>query len=187
MIIVIRGTNGSGKSHAVRQLIAKSTSVMMPSDLDESEGSQLIKIAGVGRAILVIGPYVDGRSMGGCDCIRQPSKIYDLIMWAANRRFHVILEGVVLATKPYLRLFKDGHDVRYAFFDPSRSTCLANIAKRQRKRGQKIAVSRDAMDYKLERARQMYVDADWMDMPVKRFTDPRVDAVPWIIKQLRSA
>lgn len=184
MIIVIRGTNGSGKSHAVREILKKGTDV---TDDQLNHDSTMIKIAGVPRPILVIGPYVDGRSMGGCDCIRTPSDIYDLIMYGENRRYHVLLEGVVLATKPYIDLFSRGHDVRYAFFDPPIARCLANITKRQRKKGQTIAISRSAMKGKLERARKMFLDAEHHGMITKRFTDPARDAVPWIIKQLRSA
>jgi hypothetical protein len=183
MIIVIRGTNGSGKSHVMRQFLKRKTATVMFKD----EGSTVIRVPGIARPILVIGPYIDGRSMGGCDCIRQPSKIYDLIMWAENQRYHTMLEGVVLATKPYLKLFKDGFDVRYAFFDPPLSRCLANIKRRQQKKGHVSKLSSTAMRGKLERARQMYVDADWMDMPVKRFVNPGQDALPWIMKQLRSA
>jgi hypothetical protein len=183
MIIVIRGTNGSGKSYAMRQILKKKSTIVLFAE----EQSQVIRLAGVAQPILVIGPYTDGRSMGGCDCIRQPSKIYDLIMWAANRQYHALLEGVVLATKPYLRFYKDGHDVRYAFFDPPLAQCLANIRKRQAKKGQTVRVSRDAMQSKLNRAREMYADADWMGMIVKRFPDPSRDAVPWILKQLRDS
>lgn len=184
MIIVIRGTNGSGKSHAVRQILKRSTDV---TDDQLNHDSTIIKIAGVQRPVLVIGPYTEGRSMGGCDCIRRPSEIYELIMYGENHRYHVLLEGVVLATKPYIDLFGRGHDVRYAFFDPPMSRCLANIRARQWKKGQRVAVSREAMAKKLERAREMYIEAEWQGLIVKRFRDPAQDAVPWIIKQLRSA
>lgn len=183
MIIVIRGTNGSGKSHAVREILKHRTTTVTFAD----EESVVIRLPGVARPILVVGPYTDGRSMGGCDCIRRPSKIYDLIQFAIDCRYHVLLEGVVLATKPYLKLFKDGHDVRYAFFDPPIATCRANIRARQKRKGHVSRLSTNAMMSKLNRAREMYADADWMDMPVKRFPNPARDAVPWIIKQLRSA
>jgi hypothetical protein len=185
MIIVIRGTNGSGKSHAVRQILSRRSTEVTGYRLNQD--STIIKIAGVQRPVLVIGPYIEGRSMGGCDCIRRPSEIYELIMYGENYLFHVLLEGVVLATKPYIDLFDRGHDVRYAFFDPPMSRCLANIRARQRKKGQQVAVSREAMARKLERARAMYVEAEAHGLIVERFRDPARDAVPWIMKQLRSA
>jgi hypothetical protein len=181
MIIVIRGTNGSGKSSAVRALIDRSTDT----EPYAPPMSQIIYLPGVRRPIVIVGPYTKGRSMGGCDCIRQPSLIYAALQWAEAENYHAVLEGVVLATRPYLQYFKRGVDVRYAFFDPPLARCLANIKRRQQRKGRVSPISMTAMRTKLARAREMYVDADWMGMTVKRFTDPRRDAVPWILKQLR--
>lgn len=182
MIIVIRGTNGSGKSHAVREMMKHG--YVTREDLPE--GSCLMKLKRIVRPVLFIGPYEQGRSMGGCDCIRQPSKIYDLIMWAENRRFHAVLEGVVLATRPYMDFYRRGFDVRYAFLDPPFETCLENIRKRQKKRGHESPFSQDAMRYKLSRATDMWRKAREIGMITKRFTTS-VEVMQWSLSQLRSA
>ena len=183
MIIVIRGTNGSGKSHAVRRLL--DAGWLMRENLPE--GSCVIRIPRVTRPVLIVGPYEQGRSMGGCDCIRQPSKIYDLIRWAEARKFHVVLEGVVLAERPYCELFRQGHDVRLAIFDPPFTTCLENIRERQARKGHVSQFSIDAMKHKRKRALMMYGEARRIGMPAIKFTEPGFDGADWILSQLRSA
>lgn len=182
MIIVIRGTNGSGKSHAVRAILSRGEKVA-----DLAEGSTLIRVPRVKRPVLVIGPYTDGRSMGGCDCIRQPSRIYEQIVEAITEEWHVLLEGVVLATKPYLDYYRDGHDVRYALLNPPLATCLENIRARQKRKGHTSTLSHDAMKGKRRRALMMYDEARKIGMPAIKFTDAPIDATPWILEQLRSA
>lgn len=181
MIVMWRGTNGSGKSYAMRQILKRKTTIVRHCD----EGSLLIRLPQVVRPVLVIGPYTEGRSMGGCDCIRQPSKIYGLIEKAFDNKWHTLLEGVVLATKPYLDYHTDGFDVRYALFDPPFQSCLANIEARQRKKGQFVAVNQDTMRRKLERAREMFEKARMHNMIRRRFYESPIDATPWIFRQLR--
>lgn len=180
MIIVVRGTNGSGKSYVMRQILAYGRRVKrtMP------EQSSLLCIRGVSKPAIVIGPYIDGRSMGGCDCIRQPSKIYEIIEHAMNMHWHVLLEGVVLATKPYLEYYQSGHDVRYAFLDPPQQRCLQNIAERQRLKGHASRVSEEAMDGKRVRAHLMFIRAREHGMITQRFTDAN-ETVKWVLYQLR--
>lgn len=186
MIIVIRGTNGSGKSHAVRSLLKKARRVL-PSVRGTAEGSSLILIRGVKRPVLIVGPYIAGRSMGGCDCIRRPREIYESIDLAIAKDWHVVLEGVVLATRPYISYKqKDGYDVRYAFFDPPIRTCLERIAERQKLKGHVSELSQDAMQYKLSRAEHMYREAQRVGMVTKRFQRSPVNALPWILHQLRT-
>lgn len=181
MIIVIRGTNGSGKSYAVRQVLAKGSIIdSMP------ERSSVIRLPKVKRPVLVIGPYIDGRSMGGCDCIRRPSEIYELVDRAIKRHWHVLLEGVVLATNPWFEYMDAGEDVRYALLDPPIHECLQNIWQRQRKKGHKSPLSREAMDRKRVKAHIMFIRAKESCMTTARFTDAD-DVVSWTFKQLRSA
>jgi hypothetical protein len=182
MIIVIRGTNGSGKSHTVRRILALGW--LMRENLPER--SCVIRISRVTRPVLVIGPYEKGRSMGGCDCIRQPSRIYSLIEWAESRGFHAILEGVILATRPYLDFHEQGLDVRYIFLNPPFIQCLRNIRWRQIKKGHASTVSQASMHRKQERAQHMLMCARALGMPAKQF-DESSDAVRWILRSLRNA
>lgn len=182
MIVLIRGTNGSGKSYAVRQILAKSYVLQQSGTLPCQ--SQLILPSRVKHPVLVIGPYAEERSMGGCDCIRRPAQIYRLIDRAVAREWHVLLEGVVLATKPYLDYASAGHDVRYAFLDPPRRQCLANIDARQALRGRFAEVSSAAMDHKHARAHRMWVDAQREGLVTQRFTDAD-SVVRWTLYQLR--
>lgn len=181
MIIVIRGTNGSGKSYTVRQILAKATETKGTPD----GNGMIIRLNDVKRPIVIVGPYIEGRSMGGCDCIRQPSKIYNLVEWADDRAYHVILEGVVLATRPWFKYRKEQNmDVRYAFLDPHTEDCLLNIRNRQAKKGHISTISREAMENKRARAHMMFIEAKNTCMPTKRFTEAK-ETVKWIREQLR--
>lgn len=182
MIIVIRGTNGSGKSHCVREVLSKKIDLMRTL----AHESQLIQLPKVKRPVLVIGPYTDGRSMGGADCIRRPSEIYDLVERAIEREWHVIVEGVVLATKPWIDYNDNGVDVRYALFDPTFESCVQRIHKRQKIKGHASSFSKISMQSKLNRARKMYDVAQLHGMVTKRFHLSPVNATMWILQQLRS-
>jgi predicted ABC-type ATPase len=180
MILVIRGTNGSGKSWTVRQVLARGEQIGLL-----EYHSQLITLPKVDRPILVIGPYDEHRSMGGCDCIRRPSEIYTLIDHAIAWSWDVLLEGVVLATKPYLDYYRRGHDVRYCFLDVPVKRCLKNIAARQLRRGHVSPISEDAMHSKYERAWQMWRQARELTMPTTRALNGS-SALVWVLQQLRS-
>lgn len=183
MIIVIRGTNGCGKSHTVREILKQGRKIS-----DHAEGSTLIRLPRVARPVLIIGPYIPGRSMGGCDCIRQPSKIYLLIDQALSKNWHVILEGVVLATKPYLQYYRQKVDVRMMLLDPPLSACIENITIRQKIKGHASKLSKAAMLGKQTRAREMFAKAREAGMIAVRFDDPG-SPVParWVAYQLRRA
>lgn len=183
MIVMIRGTNGSGKSHVVRTILAEGRKIS-----EHLEGSTLIRLPRVTRPVLTIGPYIAGRSMGGCDCIRQPSKIYTLIDLALLQRWHVLLEGVVLATKPFLAYHEQGLDVRMMLLDPPLTACREQIAARQKIKGHASRLSARAMESKLERAREMYRLARAAGMTAVRF-DEAGSPVParWVAYQLRRA
>lgn len=180
MIIVIRGTNGSGKSHTVRTILAQGRKIS-----DHDEGSRLIRLPRVKRPVLVIGPYIAGRSMGGCDCIRQPSRIYRLIDLAIAEDWHVLLEGVILATKPYLEYHAEGFDVRFMLLDPPIAVCLDHIDRRQKAKGHTSKLSKSAMKGKQERARAMFSAAKSAGMIAVRFDEPSRSPSAWVSYQLR--
>lgn len=183
MIIVLRGTNGSGKSHAVRRVLERATEMQRTPD---GNGIR-IRLADVKRPIVVVGPYTDYRSMGGCDCIRQPTKIYRLVEWAVDRSYHVLLEGVVLATRPWFEYLEQGEDVRYGFIDTPTIACLANIAARQARKGTTVKVSKDAMHKKWLRALDMYERAVRTKTPgmLAARLDSGTAAYKWTLEQLR--
>lgn len=97
-----------------------------------------------------------------------------------------MLEGVVLATRPYFQMFNEGIDVRYAYFDPPMSTNLERIAMRQAKKGHVSPVNHETMEHKQTQAHLMYIEAKRLDLKTKRFWKSPVNATPWILGQLRT-
>jgi len=184
MIIVIRGTNGCGKSHTVREILKQGRRIKA----ELIEGSSLIRLPRVTRPVLIVGPYIPGRSMGGCDCIRRPSHIYALIDAALLKEWHVLLEGVVLATTPFLKYHATGIDVRMMLLDPPIAACREQIDRRQKLKGHVSKLSERAMLAKQAKARDMYAQVRAAGMTAVRF-DEAGSPVParWVAYQLRRA
>lgn len=89
MIINIVGTSGSGKSTAVRALMAD-----RPCQPIHVEGRATPIAYKVGDNTIVIGAYSPGVGTGGCDTIKDVVKVYDLILLYHQQGFHVIYEGL---------------------------------------------------------------------------------------------
>lgn len=124
--------------------------------------------------------------MGGCDCIRPVSLIYDAIDHAWVRNWHVVLEGAVLAAKPFLEYHRQGRDVRFILLDPPLRSSLARIKARQKQKGQVTPFSPEVIAERGRIAHDAYVEAGQIGMTTMQFHTPFIDAVPWILAQLRS-
>lgn len=131
MIINIRGTNGSGKSHVVRQLLAHSKVVPIYGALgpNRPEAYELM-----GQSY-VIGSYVSG--VGGCDGFKTSDQVLGLIL-KYQKRGNVVFEGMVISTY-YGRLFewleRFGKDLLIAFLDTPLEVCQSRVESRQDKSG----------------------------------------------------
>lgn len=181
MIIIVRGTNGSGKTHAIRGVFRYMRD-RHPERVKEF--GTLIYLKNVARPVLVIGPYERMRSMGGCDCIRQPRKIYELIDLAHKNDWHVVMEGVVLAEKPYAQMFKNGRDVRMIGLFLPIKRCLAHIQARQARKGRVNIISRGAMLSKEWKAKQAVFNAKNLGMLTTIF-EQRANVTAFIVNWLR--
>lgn len=125
-VINIRGTNGSGKTHTVRQLMERhgSTSLI----LDNRK-----KIAGyqVGPALRVIGAY--DRPCGGAESLRQEEIRQRTRDYAQHGA--VIFEGLLVSTiyEPYAELARFlGRDrFVFAFLMPPLEVCIERVRARR--------------------------------------------------------
>lgn len=158
MIILIRGTNGAGKTYAVRQVISTAL-VRERATFDRQHGSTINKIPGVKKRVLVVGAYPEGLSMGGSDKIRHHRDIYALINKGIERGYHVIIENVQIAARPFYQFQSWGNDVRLVLIDPPLHTCRANVLNRQKERGRIVALSKTAHIAKHKKAWSMFRDA----------------------------
>jgi len=95
MIINIRGTNGSGKTHLIKKLI----------DLHEADyiypkgDLAMIKAEAIclDKKLYIIGDYPEFAPHGGCDGIKTTAEVVNLVM-KYSEKGHVIFEGVIVST-----------------------------------------------------------------------------------------
>lgn len=137
MIINLRGTNGSGKTHIIRGVMAaatKSTPKYGVLGARKPEAYEL-RIKGVKQPVFLLGSYHIWS--GGCDQI-QP---YDLILVLIEKyaaQGHVLFEGVLISSS-YGRvgqlMERWGQDAVMAFLDTPLETCIANVERRRQARG----------------------------------------------------
>lgn len=154
MIINIRGTNGSGKTHLARQLIGKHAE---PIDLvtyaapTKKEPTRLKFVEGWGDAgspdtFLAIGSYKQG--CGGMDTVPsfelQQQAVGVAATWVKDGKpitgdapEHVVCEGVLASTVAgswlefFVNMTTNGHSVLIAYLDTPLELCLERITARQ--------------------------------------------------------
>lgn len=138
MIIQLRGTSGSGKSHIVRGI--KQELIGM-ARFKEAGRRQPIGYGGT----LPSGPYIAipghyETPCGGCDTIPDLTKVFDTVRTAALSAKHVLFEGLLASedTRRTLELREWIHgdqELRIIFIDTPIEACLAGIQLRRDNRG----------------------------------------------------
>jgi len=134
MIVSLRGTHGSGKSHIVRQILQRYSAQPESVDKKGRPVNYVMQLAN-GSSLYVVGCYVN--ACGGCDAIQPYSEI-----WPRIERFaelgHVLFEGALVsssygnigrATERY------GSECVFAFLDTPLEVCLTRIQTRRTARG----------------------------------------------------
>lgn len=130
MIINIRGTSGSGKSHLVRSLMELygSRSRVMEEDRRQPIGYVLNN---GGRSLAVLGHYET--PCGGCDTIPKMDKIFQLVRDSHNNGMDVVFEGLLISAdiKRTLALHEEGLPLKVVALDTPIEACLAGINDRR--------------------------------------------------------
>lgn len=147
MIINIRGTNGSGKTHLARQLIGADA---QPVDLvwydapTKKAPDRKLSVEGWGQpdAFFAVGSYKQG--CGGMDTIPsfdlQQQAVLRAARWeglAGHAPRDIVCEGVLASTVAgsWLEFFRHfpsaGHNVLIAYLDTPLELCLERITARQ--------------------------------------------------------
>jgi hypothetical protein len=136
MIISLRGTNGSGKSTVVRELMdaGKVSPIHGALGVRNPEAYRVL-LPGVKQPLYVLGPY--NVECGGCDRIIP----YDLIIALIDKyaaRGNVLFEGVIVASVygrvgEQLERYRDRAVV--AYLPTTLEECIARVQKRRDERG----------------------------------------------------
>ena len=134
MIISLRGTNGSGKSHLVFQLMKKFNTVSIGKDKTGKPTHYRLDLSR-GERLYVVGPYTS--ACGGCDAIQPYDNIWPAVE-AVIPKGHVLFEGS-LVSSGYGRIgeaseaYSDA--VVFMFLDTPVEKCVQNVVNRRLARG----------------------------------------------------
>lgn len=125
MIVNVRGTNGSGKTRAVQDLLGKA-------EVKNDNGL----VYTTNGEIVALGVY-DGRKFGGCDMISSQAEIRASVVRLACEFDKVVFEGVLASGTfmPYLLLSRTlreevGRGIDFAFMNTPLNVCLDRIRAR---------------------------------------------------------
>lgn len=134
VVVDIRGTNGSGKSTAVHELLARYTHEPILRG-----GSKVYAYRVPELRLHVLGSY--HTATGGCDGIPTQDLVCDRVREFAPLG-HVLLEGMMVSHLfgRYWALAEElrtqyGTDYRFCFLDTPMDTCIANVQSRRDRRG----------------------------------------------------
>ena len=135
MIISIRGTNGSGKSTVVRQLMEAGsyTAIYGLLGIKRPEAYKVV-LPGVTDPVYILGPY--NVPTGGCDQINN----YDSILALVDKyvkKGHVVFEGVIVGSvwgRMGAVLDKMSKDAVMVYLTTSLEDCILRVQQRRDQR-----------------------------------------------------
>jgi ABC-type dipeptide/oligopeptide/nickel transport system ATPase component len=142
MILNIRGTSGSGKSTAVRAIMALSTNIMPikadPVILGKKRKNPLAYLMECGGArVGVMGHYA--ADCGGCDTLPNYELTFELIKERHRDGYHVLFEGLLVAhdKKQCKALWEWLGRKDFAILELTETleTCLSSVRERRARKG----------------------------------------------------
>jgi hypothetical protein len=146
MIINVRGTHGSGKSHLVRSIMSAFPCEPL-AGVKRPDGYR-VEVTHLNRPLYVVGSYET--ACGGCDGIQPYSLIWPRVVEYAGLG-HVLFEGALVSSS-YGNIGRDsqvyGDDFVFAFLDTPLAVCLERIAARRRARGDARPLDPKNTEYK---------------------------------------
>jgi len=136
VIINIRGTSGSGKSTAIRNIVELCGGTPTPMFSDNLKKPDGYSVSHGLTDIYVVGSYEN--VCGGCDGIKTQDEVCRRVR-EYSRHGHVLFEGLLLSTlyERYrqLALELDTHKFIFAFLDTPLDVCLSRVASRRAEAG----------------------------------------------------
>lgn len=137
MIINVRGTHGSGKSHLVRAILRSYRRVnpIYMGGRRQPIGYEC-RQRGCPR-LFVLGHYETPGGGGGCDTIGKPDIMFQYIKRYAKHGWHVLYEGIVAqhGVPRAIELHDLGYDLRVFVLDLPLAKCIRAVKRRRKARG----------------------------------------------------
>ena len=137
MIINIRGTSGSGKTHLVRQIMDLYHSrVAYRQEGRKQPIGYVYEREGGGRPLAVVGHYET--ACGGCDTIAKMEDIFELVRQSAAQGFDVIFEGLLISADVNRHVDLEewcranGHELMVVALTTPIDQCLDSVNARRR-------------------------------------------------------
>lgn len=145
MIIQIRGTSGSGKTHLMKRVMAVfnfepvTVEAAMTAGFDHPDlkltRKQPLMYVDEARKIIVLGHYE--AACGGCDTLAPQDLVFSLIRWGNSLGYHVLWEGLLLSGdfQHTFKLHQDGLPITIIELDVPLEVCLDSIQSRRAAKG----------------------------------------------------
>lgn len=137
MIINIRGTSGSGKTHLARQIMDQyATRVAYRREGRKQPIGYVYGRGDQGRPLAVVGHYET--TCGGCDTIPKMEEIFELVRQSAEQGFDVLFEGLLISAdvNRHVELHEwceaNGHELMVLALTTPIDQCLDSVNARRR-------------------------------------------------------
>ncbi len=147
MILSIRGTSGSGKTHLAKTLL-HSTGIYGPPVSHHAKGRKqpyfyIRPHLSGGRDLVILGHYES--ATGGVDTISGNDIPFELAREHYSQNRDVFMEGLLLSAEQHrtARLHEDGIPVRLFYLSTSLEDCLASVRARREARGNTAPLNPD--------------------------------------------
>jgi hypothetical protein len=194
LIIQVRGSNGSGKSTAVRRFLGMGFVPLyngFPNKPEKVWGYRIVKPRWKGKKleflrppIYIVGPYET--PTGGCDCLPNMDFILDQVKILA-RYGHVIFEGAMISTVigRFIELEESVKDYAHCIFgvmDTSQKRCVKRVNKRRALKGKEPIDPKRSMDgkYRSVQTSAKGLEKRGMDVRVIPYKRPFKTLVKWL-------
>lgn len=163
-ILNVKGTNGSGKTNLIRQILFGNDNYWFV--LDDS--GKIVAVYNEHFQILGLGPYEPDIAMGGCDRLKGNKSVMDLITLFWKSDLDIIFEGVIVSTikTTYQEFCQDlswllhnyqPRVVAVGFLDTQIDTCIQRIMHRNN--GKEINTTIVRNKYRAIKGHEMYYKA----------------------------
>lgn len=154
MIINIRGTSGSGKSHLVKHIM----SMYVSTEANYIKGRKqplwyLLHNDEHEPELAVVGQYET--ACGGGDSISKVQDMFDLVNDLDSQGYHVIFEDMRAGAYEWRRTV-ELHDIRVIFLNTPLEQCINDVNKRRRERGVMAPASTKNTEAKYKCCLRMY-------------------------------
>lgn len=136
MVLNIRGTNGSGKSTAVRHLLDRIGGLESMTPHYENGRKKPLYYTHEETKLALVGHYET--QCGGGDTINGYDKLFGLVMKLCGQGWHVLYESMQTSadTKQIIAVKNAGYDdIRVVYLTTSLEECIKRIEARRHARG----------------------------------------------------